>query len=641
MYTSNNWKFKLVLLLLPIVGVAFLGSIAAIFLSKSDIYKLVESKLRSDLAIGYTLIDQLYPGPWVAKNGKLYKGDVLMNGNYMPVDLVSHLTGDTATIFLGDVRVTTSVRDETGKRLVGTRVAPAVAERVLKQGQNYYGRAKIVNRWYLTAYTPLRDTTGKVIGIWYVGVPLSQANTLVEKAALSIVVTGLVSVFFGTLLLLPLLRREHYLATHDPMTRLPNRYALERKLTKAISRAKRGQRSALLFMDIDNFKFINDAFGHSIGDRLLTAVAAALRKELRQQDFLARWGGDEFVVLVEVNGDVEAKAVAERLRQAVEGRDFHLSPPNYTFQLSLSIGLVMLNKESTTDPQKYLSAADIALFMAKEEGKNKVVCLTGLDDPASELNKINRTVALIKQALKENRFVLFLQPVVELSTGRVVHYEALIRLNGEDGALIAPGAFLPVAERFGLISQIDHWVINSVFNILQAHPGLTIFVNISGISLADNRLLEFVEAMLREKGVSPSRIGFEITETAALRNFTQAELWMRRLKALGCHIAIDDFGCGYSSFCYLRALPADYLKIDGSFVRDIDTNPTNRAIVEAMKTVAHALGKEAIAEFVENESVLAILQAYSVRYGQGYHLGRPAPLAEVLTASPQEKSSAT
>lgn len=415
-----------------------------------------------------------------------------------------------------------------------------------------------------------------------------------------------------------------HLATHDSLTNIPNRYSLEETLKRVVAKARRGEKSALLLIDLDNFKMVNDTLGHAAGDELLITLANILKSNLRDGDLLARLGGDEFVVLLEGATAEEAGIVAEKLRRVVEERELCLIMHESCFDLSISIGLVMV--DGTLNFQKLLSLADTALYAAKEDGRNRVVFVRPDEDTTAKLSETNKLVSLIKNALKENRFSLFFQPVVDVSDGKISHHEALIRLLDPSGKIILPGRFISVAERFGLMPQIDHWVVRSSLSALREHPDLKLFVNLSGVSLGDEALLELIENNIRESGIDPSRIGFEITETAAVKDTLRAERWIHRLKGIGCRFALDDFGIGFSSFTYLRVLPVDYLKIDGSYIRNLDTDQTHFALVQAMNTVAHTLGKKTVAEFVENENILKILHELKIDCGQGYYLGEPAPM---------------
>lgn len=414
-----------------------------------------------------------------------------------------------------------------------------------------------------------------------------------------------------------------YLATHDYLTGIPNRYSFEESLKKAVAKAKRGKESALLFVDIDNFKMVNDTKGHAAGDDLLINIANIIKENLRESDTLARLGGDEFGILLEETTVEESDLVAEKLRQKTEANEFCLLKYG-CFNLSLSIGVVMI--DGTLNSQKLLSLADTALYAAKEKGRNRVVFLDPDEEITTRFSEINQLITLVKNAVKEDRFVLYFQPVVRVENGKIVHHEALVRLKGKHGELISPQAFIPAAERFGLMPQIDRWVVGASLDALRQHPGLNLFINISGISLSEESLLEYIEEMITQCGMEPSRIGFEITETAAVKDMMLARRWIERLKKLGCRFALDDFGIGFSSFSYLRILPVDYLKIDGSFIRNLEKDPSNRALVEAMSTIARSLGIKTVAEYVENGNVLKILQELKIDCAQGYFLGMPDPI---------------
>jgi diguanylate cyclase (GGDEF)-like protein/PAS domain S-box-containing protein len=414
-----------------------------------------------------------------------------------------------------------------------------------------------------------------------------------------------------------------YLATHDSLTNLPNRYSLQENVKRAVAKAKRGKKSALLFIDIDNFKLVNDTLGHAAGDELLIVLAKILGKNLREGDILARLGGDEFAVLLDDVTVEEAGAIGEELRLAVNAQEPCLIKQNTCFSyLTISIGIVMVDGDM--DFEELLSHADIALYSAKEKGRNKVSYIEpGEQNVRSNLSEVNQVTRLIKNALENNTLLLFFQPVYKVKEKKVSHHEVLLRLRNGKGELVHPGTIIPVAEQFGLMPEIDKKVVQASLEVLREYPKLKLFVNLSGISLGNENLLESVEGKIRESGIDPSRIGFEITETAAVKDPVQAEEWIRRLKEIGCRFALDDFGIGFSSFSYLRLLPVDYLKIDGSYVQNLDKDSTNLALVKAINTVAHSLGKKTIAEFVENENVYNLLGDMEVDYGQGYYLGKP------------------
>lgn len=418
--------------------------------------------------------------------------------------------------------------------------------------------------------------------------------------------------------------RLRYLATHDKLTNTPNRYYLEEELGKLIAQADESNSSALLFMDIDNFKVVNDTYGHTFGDQLIVGVTQLFQGELSETDLLARLSGDQFAVVLHHADLDKADKFAEKFRRIMDEGELCINTQKVCLNLTVSIGVVII--DGMLDVQELLSYADTALYAAKEEGKNRILIIESAKDK-DRLSETNKMVAQIKAALKEHRFQLHFQPVYNLEAG-IAHYEALIRLRAEEGNLLYPNSFIPVAERVGLMSQIDRWVVTTVLAMLKKNQDAPkLFVNLSGMSLGDKALLSFIEAGIRESGIAAERIGFEITETTAVKDLAQAERWIIRLKALGCSFALDDFGVGFSSFSYLSTLPVDYLKIDGSFVREVATNPKQLALVQAMNAVAHTLGKKTIAEFVENETIVNLLKEIGVDCGQGYYFGKPAPLS--------------
>jgi diguanylate cyclase (GGDEF)-like protein/PAS domain S-box-containing protein len=421
-----------------------------------------------------------------------------------------------------------------------------------------------------------------------------------------------------------------YLATHDSLTDIPNRYYLFNALQDAIDNANNiGTPSSLLFIDLDNFKVINDTYGHSVGDELLREMARIATNFLdcltccsQKGTMIARLGGDEFAILLSECIIEQSENIAEKLRQEIEQMELKLSTGIVT-SVTTSIGIVKI--DGSLSPQELLAYADTALYSAKDNGKNRIELI----ESSAEKNILSQTtymVNLIKSALKENRFTLHYQPVYKLDNS-ILHYEALIRLLDEDNNTISPNAFIPIAERFGLMSQIDKWVVQEVIKLLNKRFDLHVFINISGISLGDKALLQFIEESIRNSNIDPTMVGFEITETTAIKELSQSGKWIRKLKQLGCKFALDDFGVGFSSFSYLNDLPIDYLKIDGSFVRDLHHGNQKRAIVQAINAVAHALGKQTIAEFVENREILETLRELNVDCGQGYYLGKPQPLS--------------
>jgi diguanylate cyclase (GGDEF)-like protein/PAS domain S-box-containing protein len=411
-----------------------------------------------------------------------------------------------------------------------------------------------------------------------------------------------------------------HLAMHDALTDLPNRRALDGAMERMSWDARRGTPATLMILDVDNFKPVNDTLGHIGGDQLLAEVAKLLRQTLRPADFLARLGGDEFAVLLPDTALAGAKLVADRLRRAASEAPFRFG--DRVFDLTISIGLAAVDEN--VDGPTAMVHADSAMYAAKNAGKNRVVAWPFGDLEGARLIEASRWASRIRNALREERFVLCYQPVVRLGNGEHEHYEALIRMLDEEGQLLPPEDFISAAERFGLMPQIDRWVVENVLRVLSSmNRPVRIFVNISGASLGDAELLAFIEQSITRSGIAAGRLAFEITESAAIRDLAIAQSWIRQLKDLGCLFAIDDFGVGFSSFSYLRALSADYVKIDRSFVTDVDTNPTNRALVQAVMTVAQTLGKEVIAEGVETDAHAAVLLELGIELAQGYRWGVP------------------
>ncbi len=415
----------------------------------------------------------------------------------------------------------------------------------------------------------------------------------------------------------------NYLATHDPLTGLSNRRLLEHTLRKAVLHAKRGRKSSFVLMDLDNFKFVNDTLGHSVGDKVLMNLTEILKNQLRGTDLLARLGGDEFALILDNTEDVEeAKVVTARMCQAVE--DYRFTYGSHSFQLGLSIGIVMI--DGTVDPGMVLSQADSAMYSAKKQGRNRVVVYSATDDILNQLSEIGEWAIRIKDALADNHFRLYFQPIVRLNDSKISHYEALLRLVDRKGEIVPPGKFIPAAEQFGLMPQLDRWVVKHTIQTLIEYPEVRIYANISSYSLADTSFISFIEENMLQYGIGPGRLGFEITETAVVQDLNLAKMWIERLKNFGCKFALDDFGTGFNSFLYLQHLPVDQLKLDGLFITNLAGDNAQRPLVQAMHQLARALGIEIVAECVENSEIVDILKGIGVHYGQGFHLGRPAAI---------------
>jgi diguanylate cyclase (GGDEF)-like protein/PAS domain S-box-containing protein len=422
-----------------------------------------------------------------------------------------------------------------------------------------------------------------------------------------------------------------YQASHDNLTELYNRREFERHVRRALKAAGGGPSSALLYIDLDQFKLINDTSGHLAGDQLLSQLAMVMSEIVAPGDMLARLGGDEFGVLLHEADIAGALALAERLRLRIEGHIYAWEQRTYT--ISASIGVVMLDEQGMT-LREALAQADTACYLAKEHGRNRIHLFSGDDDETirrrGEMEWANR----LRWAIEEGRLLLDYQEVRPLradAAGGEPHLELLLRLRDEDGRVVAPGAFLPAAERYGLVPQLDRWVIaEAIAHFDQLHasgraPGRC-SLNLSAASLEDEGLADYVLDLIQRHGVPPSRLCFEITETEAVRNLSRAVRFIERLRGFGCLVALDDFGAGMSSFGYLKNLPVDIIKIDGSFIRDIEADPMSRSIVDAITEIGHERGLEVVAEWVGDERTIEILRALRVDYGQGFALHRPEPV---------------
>ncbi len=427
-------------------------------------------------------------------------------------------------------------------------------------------------------------------------------------------------------------------ANHDSLTELPNRRAFERRLRQALecSRAQNVEH-ALFYLDLDQFKIINDTCGHMAGDALLLQLSRILQARVRRQDMLARLGGDEFGVLMEYCSLQDAMRLANSLCGAVS--DFRFAWGDKTFHVGASIGVVSITAASESS-DSVLSAADSACYAAKDAGRNRAHLYTENDIELSRRQGEMCWVARINQALEENRFQLAFQPIVP-TLGRPDghHYELLLRMEDEIGQLVLPGNFLPAAEHYHLAVKLDRWVVSTALDWLSNNPdhlrNLSLCsINLSGLSLGDVPLLDYLVERLQHQRNLSGKLCFEVTETAAIANFNNALHFIGTLKRIGCRFALDDFGSGLSSFAYLKKLPVDFLKIDGVFVEDIANDPVSLAMVSSINDVGHVMGMETIAEFVENDQILAKLRAIGVNYAQGYGVGKPRPLAELIAYCP-------
>ena len=422
-----------------------------------------------------------------------------------------------------------------------------------------------------------------------------------------------------------------YQATHDSLTGLINRAEFENRLRDALkTAAQMGRHHAVLYLDLDQFKVVNDTCGHAAGDQLMRQVSGLLQRRLREGDTLARLGGDEFGVLLENCTPDNAQRIAEELRQTT--RDLHFVWEQRSFNVSVSIGLVNIDNEGLFTLSDVLSAADAACYMAKDKGRDRVQVYRRGDSELTQRHGEMEWVGRIQKALEEDRFVLYSQDIVPLDgkskEGR--HCELLVRMLDEEGELVPPMAFIPAAERFGLMPSIDRWVLRNALEtmtrVLATHgdEGLAkCAINLSGATIGDDSFLDYVREELERYDVPRGLICFEVTETAAIANLERASRFIEEMKQLGCSFSLDDFGSGMSSFGYLKHLPVDYLKIDGVFVKDMVDDPIDRAMVEAINSVGHVMGKRTIAEFVDSDEVIKALREIGVDFAQGYFLGKP------------------
>lgn len=419
--------------------------------------------------------------------------------------------------------------------------------------------------------------------------------------------------------------RLQFSVGHDDLTGLSNRRRLEQALDLSLTHAESmGINSALLYIDLDRFKVLNDAEGHEAGDALLVQVSNTLRNFFSVDDTLVRIGSDEFAVLIE---NIDSKRVmdkAENLRSMFDGYVFEYHGHQYHLSASVGIKLITAYEEDVTTTGDILAHANQACYTAKKRGRNKVHLYSPDDREMHTLRHSVEWAPRIRSALKQENFSLEFQPIHSFATGEINHYECLLRMTDEDGTIYYPNDFIPVAEAMGLIHQIDLWVVNHAFDLATSIPSeISIAINLSGNIFLDHNLYPLVEKKLAQTGVDPDRIVFEITETSAISNFEQTKEMVVRLRALGCRFALDDFGAGFNSYSYLKHFPVDILKIDGGFITDLNNDPVDQLLVKSMIDIAHSLGKKTVAEYVEHQSTMDLLKSYGVDYVQGFLVGKP------------------
>ncbi len=453
---------------------------------------------------------------------------------------------------------------------------------------------------------PIRDRDGQIIGVVLVFHDVSKAHEMA--------------------------RQMSWAATHDSLTGLHNRVEFERRLQSLAQHdgGNTAKRHALLYIDLDQFKVVNDTCGHAAGDQMLCQISALMQSRMRESDTLARLGGDEFGILLENCPLEHAVRIAEGVLESVGGYRFVWQEKS--FVVGASIGLVEIAGHNLA-PATLLAAADTACYAAKDEGRNRIRSFSASDSELIRRSGEMNWVARINRAFDEQRFRLHWQPIVPLNPARAgdAHGEILLRMVDDQGALVMPGHFLPAAERYNLMPRIDRWVVEQSLRWLVDYPNDTLCgsINLSGQSLGDERFLDFVVGQLHQTGIAPARVCFEITETAAISNLPKAIRFINALRERGCRFSLDDFGSGLSSFGYLKNLPVDYLKIDGAFIRNLLHNPIDLAMVVAINDIGHVMGLLTIAEFVESEDVGNLLRSQGVDFGQGFGLARPVPIEEV------------
>ncbi len=470
--------------------------------------------------------------------------------------------------------------------------------------------------WCSTVISPVRDAGGEITHF------LAVQEDLTEKMASQ--------------------ERLQHLARYDELTSLVNRARFMELLAEWIAAEGPENHGAMLLINVDHFKYINDTYGHATGDEILSSMASLLRSALETEykalvaqtgsnPLLGRMSGDEFAVFLPHLSEAEALKIAERLRKDIEAS--RTLQGLHTFSVTVSAGMVMY-PEHAQDAKTFFTRADVAMYRAKELGRNRIHIYSPEDRDIEKIHSRFKWKERIQRALEEDRFVPWFQPILDLGDDQVHHFEALARMTTADGEVLLPGAFIDVAERFELVGYIDRMIIEKTMR-MQAKGGGGAFafsMNLSGKDLGDADLLRFIQAKIGETGASPRNLIFEITETAAIRDIVAAKKFVQALKGMGCKFSLDDFGVGFTSFSYLKSLSVDYIKIDGSFIMSLHKDASDQVFVKAMTGLAKGLGIKTVAEFVGDEAVLKLLKEYGVDYAQGYLIGKPSPELGASTA---------
>ncbi|MBI1912631.1 MAG: EAL domain-containing protein [Deltaproteobacteria bacterium] len=467
---------------------------------------------------------------------------------------------------------------------------------VLKNKTKFGGRY-----WCNTVISPVKDRNGKIINFLAVQEDITEKRASEEKIK--------------------------YLAFHDEMTDLLNRSSFMELLgERLLYNLEDREPGALLMLDIDHFKFINDSYGHGMGDEILRNVSRLLKKVLQDKEsILGRLGGDEFAIYLPSMDESKGMEMAEKVREQIE----EFRPGNHPFRLSVSIGAAVYPVHGATVSELF-TKVDAAMYRAKELGRNRCHLYRNEDHILEDIHSRLKWKERILKALEDDRFEVWAQPIMGLNDNKIRHYEALARMRDEEGNILLPGAFIEVAERFNIIGAIDRQIIKKTLKLMSEASSkgksLTFSINLSGKDLMDEELLLFIQSAIAETGADPDHIVFEITETAAVFDIERAVKFIKALKSIGCHLSLDDFGVGFTSFTYLRELDVDYIKIDGSFIRNLKKNRNDQLFVKAIADVARGMGIKSIAEFVESEESFKIAKKLGVDYAQGYHIGKPEHL---------------
>ncbi len=423
-----------------------------------------------------------------------------------------------------------------------------------------------------------------------------------------------------------------YIADHDSLTGLLDRRRFRSELDQYVSfTARYGGQGAVMIIDIDGLKAVNDSMGHHAGDVLIRRIAGIMRERVRTTDIVARLSGDEFAVLMPQTDTAGALQLGEDLRaQVAEGAAAADDTPGAT----ISVGITMFGGEREVGAEAVLVAADQAMYRAKEEGRNQIALFQDPGEPQRQQKRRQTTSARIREALTHDRLSLHSQPIRSLASGGIERYELLLRMTGDDGELLPAASFIEAAERSGMVQELDRWVVAQALELLaereRSGEPISLHVNLSGASVSDLSVLEFIERRLDEGDADPARCTFELTETAHVHDYEAASGFADRLTEFGCQVAIDDYGAGFGPFHYLKSIPFDLIKIDGSFVRDMPNSDADQLTVQAIVQIARGLGKTTIAEYVQDDVTADMLREYGVDMAQGYHLGRPVALAEAL-----------